>query len=73
MRARMAKNSSKEHPEKGKEFRDQAIQLQHFKAFILVHIDPYITICHSIGKFFDPTGDLLKSWQGKYVGFIGKR
>ena len=64
----------KENTEKSKEFWDQAIQLQHFRAFALMRVDsPYITICHSIGKFFDPTGDLSKGWQGKYVGFVGDR
>ena len=68
------KTTFADNPEKGREFRDQVLQLQHFRAFALMRVNsPYITICHSIGKFFDPTGDTTKGWQGKYVGFVGDR
>ena len=68
------KTSFEDNPEQQREFRDQVVQVQHFRAFALMRVDsPYITICHSIGKIFDPIGDASKGWQGKYVGFVGDR
>ena len=68
------KTSFEDNAEQQREFRDQVVQVQHFRAFALMRVDsPYITICHSIGIFFDPIGDASKGWQGKYVSFIGDR
>ena len=66
------KTTFEDNPEKRQQFRDQVVQLQHFRAFALMRMDsPYITICHSIRKLFDPIRDASKGCQGKYVGFIG--
>jgi hypothetical protein len=51
-------------------FKDQVLQQQHFRAFALMRTNsPYVTICHSIGKFF-PKPEVS---NGKYIGFIGDR
>lgn len=57
------------------EFTDRFLQQQHFRAFAMMRENsPYITIVHSIGKFFPMmTGDSETAAKGIYVGFVGDR
>lgn len=56
------------------EFRDQVLQEQTMRAFALMQDDsPYLTICHSVGKFFNSPGEHAKALHGKYIGVIGDR
>lgn len=55
------------------DFKDMMLQQQHFRAFALITDQcPFLTIVHSIGKYFPPfQGDTTLS--GRYIGFVGDR
>ena len=56
------------------EFRDEMLQQQTLRAFVLIQENsPYLTICHSVGKFFNPPGENAKPLHGKYIGVMGDR
>ena len=56
------------------EFKDQVLQLQSFRAFVIMQEQsPYLTICHSVGKFFNAPGEHAQLLHGKYIGVVGDR
>lgn len=57
------------------DFKDRMLQQLHLRAFALMRENsPYITIVHSIGKFFPAiTEDYSTVNKGVYVGFVGDR
>ena len=55
----------------GREFMDQAVQLQHFGVFALMRVNsPYITLCHSVQFFLIPPG-MPQKGDKEQVGFVG--
>lgn len=55
-------------------FKDMMLQQQLFRAFALMTpSSPYITIVHSIGKYFPPIEADSKEFAGQYMGFVGDR
>lgn len=55
-------------------FKDMILQQQHFRAFALMTPStPYITIVHSIGKYFPPIEADQTIVKGQYIGFVGDR
>ena len=56
------------------EFRDQVLQLQTLRAFVLMQEQSsYLTICHSVGKFFNSPGEDAQPLHGQYIGIVGDR
>ena len=56
------------------EFKDRMLQQQHFRAFaIMTEASPYLTIVHSIGKYFPPIEADHTDFSGQYIGFVGDR
>ena len=56
------------------EFKDRMLQQQHFRAFALMtEASPYLTIVHSIGKYFPPIEADHTDFSGQYIGFVGDR
>ena len=63
-----------EQPQAQSDFRDMMLQQQHFRGFALMtESSSYITIVHSVGKYFPPIDAEATKFAGQYIGFVGDR
>lgn len=55
-------------------FKEQVLCSHHFRAFAIMQTNsPYITICHSIGKFFPSINTAAINNMGQCIAFVGDR
>ncbi len=55
-------------------FKEEILAQRHLRPFaIMCHNSPFLTICHSIAKFFGEPGDEEKGLHGKCMAFVGDR
>ena len=63
-----------ENKEAREAFKDMMLQQQHFRAFALMtENSPFISIVHSIGKYFPPIEADYTEFKGRQIGFVGDR
>lgn len=63
-----------EKPQAQSDFKDMMLQQHNFRGFALMtESSPYITIIHSVGKYFPPFQAEATEFAGQYIGFVGDR
>ena len=63
-----------EKPQAQADFKDMMLQQQNLRAFALMSgPSPYITIVHSVGKYFPPIEADSTEFGGQFIGFVGDR
>jgi hypothetical protein len=55
-------------------FKEEILAQRSLHTFaIMCKNSPYLTICHSLGKFFSNPSDKAKGFHGKCIAFVGDR